>query len=98
MQISVDLKSLEQLREYPDKELVVALKIESELKLLLQNSKSIKIDDSLLIQRQLDFVKEEITTLKKREKLLTNIYDIFCESLRTSRENMKDIVQNVSSS
>lgn len=95
MQILVNLKNLEQLREYPDKELAVVLKIENELKLLLQNAQNLQSEDVLLIERQINFIKEEIRTLRERKKLLVDICDIFYESIRTSRKNVEDAVQKV---
>lgn len=95
MQILVNLKNFEQLREYPDKELAVVLKIENELKLLLQNAQNLQSEDVLLIERQINFIKEEIRTLRERKKLLVDICDIFYESIRTSRKNVEDAVQKV---
>jgi len=95
MQISVNLKNLEQLREYPERELAVVLKIENELKLLLQNAQNLQSEDVLLIERQINFIKEEIRTLRERKKLLVNICDIFYESIKTSRKNVEVAVQKV---
>ncbi len=93
MHICFNLNELNELKDYPRRELSVALIIESELKELLRNAQLKQSPEVFLLQQQINFISGEINLLKEKEQLLSNIYEQLYDSVRKSDNEFKDVIQ-----
>lgn len=75
MLLSVNLQGLEQLTEYPDREIVIAERLEFALSQLYENARMVQSQDLDLIYRQLSFVREEKNRIRGRRTLLIGAHE-----------------------
>lgn len=98
MLISYNLKKIEQLRNYPERELAIAKKIDNDLRYVLQTMQQSQSFDTTVIEQQIKFIREEQNILQKRKELLFEIYESLSASQREfdiQLEETKFLFQNL---
>lgn len=97
MLLSVNLQGLEELTEYPDREIVIAERLEFALTQINEDARVGQSKDLDLIYRQLSFVREEIQRIRGRRTLLigahetlTNARVSFDEKLAEAKQELRD--------
>lgn len=98
MLISYNLKKIEQLRNYLERELAIAKKIDNDLRYVLQTMQQSQSFDTTVIEQQIKFIREEQNILQKRKELLFEIYESLSASQREfdiQLEETKFLFQNL---
>ena len=97
MLLSVNLRGLEQLVEYPNREITVVERLEYSLSQLCEEAKVMQSSDIDLICRQLTFIREEKQRICGRRSLLTEAHETltharisFDEKLSEAKQKLKD--------
>ena len=90
MIISYNLRNIERLREYPEREIAVTQGIENDLRRLLREAQKLESPDVALLQQQINFIREECHTLRERRKLVIEIHEILSDSKRRTSEKMDE--------
>ena len=96
MYISIDSKKLEDHFDLIDKELMIAYKIENELKLLQKSEYGLHFEKIIL--NQLAFIRNEIDYIQHRKHLLNTVKELIYSTNREVEEkisNAKGILKQI---
>lgn len=93
MHICFNLNELFELKDYPRREISVALRIEDALKEQLKKAQLIQSPEAVFIQQQIDFLVEEINLLKEKEQLIINVHNVLYDSVKKSNSEIMDIMK-----
>ena len=95
MLLSVNLQGLEQLTEYPDREIIIAERLEKAFSQMYEEARLIQDQDLELIYRQLTFVRAEIKQIRGRRILLSEAHETLTDAIFSFNDKLADARQEL---